>query len=197
MKSSKLFIKILITLLTTMLIPFVAIFSMFFLTEKMSQDLVMRSSERVLDQFFAVVDNTMSDAFYTAQRISNNKICQDYAYFAVTQPEKNTYQAIAVCNKLFEDVFVYYPVDDKIASGANGTADADTYFTGQYTNGEYDRAAFHEILEMDIYRPHVFSMGEHLCIGMRMPFLGSHMRDCMVVIVLKPQFVSDLMLKKV
>ena len=157
MKSSKLFIKILITLLTTMLIPFVAIFSMFFLTEKMSQDLVMHSSERVLGQFFAVVDNTMSDAFYTAQRISNNKICQDYAYFAVTQPEKNTYQAIAVCNELFEemgtlyhDVFVYYPVDDKIASGANGTADADTYFTGQYTNGEYDRAAFHEILEMDI-----------------------------------------------
>ena len=202
MKSSKLFINILITLLTAMLIPFFSIFSMFFLSEKMTQDLAIRSGERVLSQFFAVVDNTLLETSNTALRIAGNRLCQEYSYNALFQQEKTKHQVLEVCNELrgeittqYYDVFVYYPQDDRIASGVNGSVDADIYLASYYTSGAYAREDFDSILNMEVYRPHIFRMQEYLCVGMRAPVIGKSQRDFMIVMVLKPEFISNLMLK--
>lgn len=202
MKNSKLFLKILITLLTAMLIPFISILSMFFITEKASKDLSLRSGERVLSQFFAVVDNTLLNTSNTALKIAGNKQCERYSYFAISQPDQNAYQAIEVYNTLREemgnnyyDIFVYYAKDDRIISGANGSADADIYLQSHYAMGEYAREDFACVLNMETYRPHIFRMEKYLCVGTRVPFIGNRQREYTVVIVLKPEFISDLMMK--
>lgn len=204
MKKGSLVSKIVLTLVTAVLIPFLVVFGLLFYTEWSTQELINQSSDRVLSQFLFVVDNTMLEAFNTALSIGNNKQCQTYAQYAAHQPERTTFQTIVVRDELSErnnvkycDILVYYPKDDMVISAVNGAAAADDYFAANYPSGSYTREHFQSILEMEVARPHLFQLeGEqnYLCVGMRQIFSGNENRDFVVVLVMRPEYISGLTL---
>ncbi len=204
MKRGSLVSRIAFTLVTAVLIPFLVVFGLLFYTEWSTKELIYQSSNRVLTQFLFVVDNTMLEASNTALSIGNNKQCQTYAMYAAHQPEKTAYQTIVVRDELTErnnvkycDILVYYPKDDLVISAVNGAAIADDYFAANYALDGYDRENFKDILEMGVARPHVFRLeGEqtYLCVGMRQIFQGNEDRDFVVVLVMRPEYLSGLTL---
>lgn len=204
MKKGSLVSKIAFTLVTAVLIPFMVVFGMLFYTEWSTRELIYQSSNRVLTQFLFVVDNTMLEASDMALSIGNNKQCQAYSQYAVYQPEKAAHQTLAVKDELTErnnvkyhDIFVYYPKDDRVISSVNGSVTADDYLAANYAWGDYRREDFANILQMETVRPHVFKISgqqEYLCVGMRQNFRGNEDRDFIVVLVMRPEYISGLTL---
>ena len=204
MKKGSLFSKIAFTLVTAVLIPFVVVFGLLFYTEWSTKELIYQSSNRVLTQFLFVVDNTILEASDTALSIGINKQCQVYSQYAAFQPEKTSYQTLVVRDELAErnnvkyyDIFVYYPKDDRVISSVNGSALADDYFAANYAQSGYTREDFKNILQMQISRPHVLKIQgqqDYLCIGMRQTFRGNEDRDFVVVLVMRPEYISGLTL---
>lgn len=205
MKKESLIFKILTTMITAVLIPFMVVFGMLFYTEWSFRELTNQSSNRVLTQFLFVVDNIMLEASDTVLGIGNNKQCQAYSRFAAYQPEKTMYQALVVRDELTErnnvkyyDIFVYYPQDDQVISAMNGAAPADDYFAANYPSGSYSRDHYKDILQMEISRPHVFSIQgqkDYLCVGMRQSFRGNENRDFVAVLVMRPEYLGGLTLE--
>ena len=118
---------------------------------------ILLSNQNTLNQFFELIDTTLSEMEKTGYRITVNKVCQEHASYAAKGDSHMTYKVQEVINVLdelinegekYEDLFIYYPGNGRVISGIYGCLSVEDYASIFY-GGENNSASFWDILECE------------------------------------------------
>lgn len=110
------------------------------------------------------MDTVFEDIMEDIMKISFSKECSDYAKYTAYYKDKVALQSVQVKDILtsysreeYADLFVYYPYNDRVISGTNGSANAEYYYISNYADNTHDyRNEFYQLLECKNKRPYFF-----------------------------------------
>lgn len=185
-------------------VSLLAIIMMFAATYKIVKEQIMIASENTLHQFFRYVDGAADEANDLCASIAYAADFQQYSKQIVENPEKNTFYLSKVQQKLashrsekYYDIFAYYPAMDKIVSGIKGTLDWVSYCEVYYQDDDPEfLEAFRRVVDCEEKKPTWYGMTDQagrdfLCVSMRQSKYRSSKYDCVLVIVLNPDYVTE------
>lgn len=207
MKNKSFFYTILKCSLVMMILPLVTTILLFLWTENTMKDHIQQTSDRTLNQFLSLADQDMEDFRDACIALGENRECQKYASYGITDPDMMGYQALLVKQELMKlhdyrlaEILIYYPHTDRIISGPNGVASADDYFVSFFGDITDYRERFAAILECVSKQPILLSVDigeedETLCVAMRKKYIGDHQQDFIIVLMLQNNYLSELMEK--
>lgn len=205
------FYKSLVNFMLTLCVPILAILLIFIQAEQTVKEQIQVSNQSNLNQFFHLVDSIASEMKEVCISVTGSEECQNYAYYANKNQKKAPYQTLVVSQMLnnflrerYHDVFVYFPAEDRIISGANASLNTDFYYDTYYAKpkSEMDfREEFKEILECESKRPAFFVMNRnstdyYLCAAMKQTNYKEPELSYVVVVVLEPGFINQLIDKE-
>ena len=209
MKNKSFFTKILKYFLVTLILPFLTFILLYAYAERTIEDQIVLSSERVLTQFFALVDNVMGDVSQTCISVGSEKACSQHINDYMQDAGNNKYSAIKVQHMLrdgyredrFFDVLVYYPAMDQVLSQRNGSLSTKDYLISTYGREDYQQEQYSPLLDCDSPKPRISSFvgGDqqtYLCMSMRWFSVGYTDREYIVSIVFSPEFLASLMIQE-
>lgn len=199
------FVEIFMHMVLTLIIPFIIIILLCVQTEITIKNQILFFNQRILNNTFSIMDTVFEDIMEDIMKISFSKECSDYAKYTAYYKDKVALQSVQVKDILtsysreeYADLFVYYPYNDRVISGTNGSANAEYYYISNYADNTYDyRNEFYQLLECKNKRPYFFVMnseGEksYLCLAMRKTSKNTNL-DYIVAVVLKPEYLKNLM----
>ena len=208
-KSKSYFPKILRDFLITLIVPILALVLLYFQAEGIVKEQILLSNQNTLNQFFELIDTTLSEMEKTGYRITVNKVCQEYASYAAKGDSHMTYKVQEVINVLdelinegekYEDLFIYYPGNGRVISGINGCLSVEDYASIFY-GGENNSASFWDILECEKKSATLYVMESKkdtplLCVVMRKDFARNPAKDYVVVQVIEPNYLNRIMTRQ-
>ncbi len=187
-------------------VPILAIFFVYMQAESTVKNQIILSNQNTLNQFFRLMDSVTEEMRNICISVAGDTECVNYSYYAANYSERAPYQSLMVKNQLatyqnerYHDIFVYFPVNDKIISGVNSSLKADYYYDTYYAvSAEKDfREEFWEILEADARRPSFFVMNRessdyYLCVSMKQLDYRNSAQSYEVVVVLEQGYINQL-----
>lgn len=206
-KHKSYFYKFLAYFLMTLIIPVITISVLFLQAERKVQDEIILSNQSTLEQFFNVIDATAEEIRETCISVANNENCRTYAGYSVYQPERTPYRVYELKEILndfmrekYYDIFVYFPNEDRVISGANSSLASkyyyDTYYKKSGENGEIED--FMNILNTNDKRPaaHVIRTNQkkpYLCASMMQSNYQNPRLSYSIAVVIRPEYLNELM----
>lgn len=206
-KHKSYFYKFLAYFLMTLIIPVITISVLFLQAERKVQDEIILSNQSTLEQFFNVIDATAEEIRETCISVANNENCRTYAGYSVYQPERTPYRVYELKEILndfmrekYYDIFVYFPNEDRVISGANSSLTSkyyyDTYYKKSGENGEIED--FMNILNTNDKRPalHVIRTNQkkpYLCASMMQSNYQNPRLSYSIAVVIRPEYLNELM----
>lgn len=185
------------------LVPLIAIVMMFSVTYMTVRNQIIIASNNTLHQFFRYVDSATEEADDLCVTISCASDFQQYSKLIVENPERYTFYLSKVQQWLtshgsdkYYDIFVYYPEIDRIVSGIHGTLNLDRYGQVYYLSEDDGfQDAFRAIAQSKEKKPTWYGLSDgdkkdYLCVSMRQSLYRSNKYDCIVVVVLNPDYVT-------
>ncbi|MBR4059490.1 MAG: helix-turn-helix domain-containing protein [Lachnospiraceae bacterium] len=206
MKSKSLFSKYFIEFMLVLLIPMITIALMFIQARSTVVDLILTSSEEKMNQFFKRVDAVVEEGRDICLNIGSNEECRKYATYANVLPDKTTYQSVILqkflsnyMSEKYSDIFVYYPIEDKIVSAVNAVTTSKHYYEIYYEKNQNSFwEEFESILNCTSKKPVLKGMngkniGSYLCVSALQMSFSDDAYSYVVVLVMKPQYIQELM----
>lgn len=193
----------------TLFVPAMTILFLYMKAEQTVKNQILLSDHKTLNQFFRLLDATAEEMREVSIQIAANAEVQTYAMYSVYQPEKSTYQSWEVQRELknfdrskFSDLFVYFPLKDRVISSTRASITADYYFDTYYLQKNSDfREEYYQILNCDSRRPSFYAMNRgsrnaYLCAAMKQFNYKDPSLSYVVVVVLDPGYSNRLMEEK-
>lgn len=192
-----------IRFLMVFLVPLLAILMMFAVTYKTVQNQIVVASNNTLRQFFRYIDGAAEEANDLCVSIAYATDFQQYSKLIVENPEKNSFYLSQIQQRLkshasdkYYDIFAYYPAIDRVVSGIKGTLDLDRYCEVYYKKGDpLFLEAFRAIAENEEKKPTWYGLDDgqnsFLCVSLRQSRYRTSEHDCIVVVVLNPDYVTE------
>ena len=149
MRQKSFFVQLLQNFMLTLFVPIASVLLIYFYAEYSIENQITESSQKSLNQFFSAIDTTVEEMRDTCISLLSNDQCSLYAYYTQFKPGKTAYQAKVLSDALknvsqpkYADVFVYFPSDGRIVSGAHASTEAAHYFNSYYNDlGLIDKTA--------------------------------------------------------
>lgn len=172
------------------------------------QTQIVLSSERMLTQFFALVDNVMDEVSQTCISVGSEDVCVRHIESRLKDAENNKYSSVEVHNMLkeyknekFYDVLVYFPQIDQVISITNGTLTSQEYLVSTYGRKILLPDQYSPLLNCNTPRPQIGAFvgadqQTYLCMNMHWSTVGYPEREYVVSIVFDPEYLSSLMIQE-
>ena len=208
MKNKSLFSQILKYFLVTMILPFLTFFLLYGYAENTLEEQINLSSQRMLTQFFALVDNVMDEVSQTCISVGSESVCVEHIEGNLKDPANNKYSSIKVKKMLDEymdeklfDVLVYFPRINQVISARNGTLTSQEYLISTYDRQDYQADRYSPLLDCHVPRPQIGAFvgadqQTYLCMNMHWSTIGYPDREYVVGIVFEPEYLSSLMIQE-
>jgi len=178
---------------------------------KLVKEQIQISSQNTLQQFFYRIDEIVKETYEICVTIGNNKKCMQYPRHAEQKPDKTTFEIWEIVNNVlnkyegekYHDVFVYFPMDDRIVSGVNGSLKLNQYYDVFYKESNEDddgsrRDKFEELVKCTSGIPMLYSMGDdgansYLCMAMKKYKSKEEKNNYTVVVVFDKSYISNVL----
>lgn len=208
MKNKSLFAKILKYFLATMILPFLAFLLLYGYAANTLEEQITLSSESMLTQFFALVDNVMEDYSQTCITVGSENVCIQHIAGNLSSPNSSKYSGIMVRNMLKKyqdekifDVMVYFPKLDQVISQRNGVLTSEEYLLSTYGRGEFQAERYSPLLNCKSPTPQLSAFfgadqQKYLCMNMRWTTIGSPESEYVVGVVFSPSYLESLMIQE-
>ena len=203
-KTKSYFPRIFRDFLITLIVPIISLALLYLQAGNSIREQILISNKNTLNQFFELIDTTISEMEWIGYTITNRKECRDYGLYAATGNRRLTSQVPNIIqiledavNEKYHDLLIYYPGNGRIMSGRYGSMDWEGY-ASVYYDGEKREQQFKEILECDTKGVSLYVMqqeGEEplLCMAMRKKIVGDHAKDYVIVQILEPKYLDRIM----
>lgn len=189
--------------LLVLCVPIITIFLLYFQAEKSVEKQIVSANNNTLYQFFRLIDEELDEMRNLVVTLGSDETCITYAQYALTSPDKTGYQGVLLHdtlskynNEKYEDIFIYFPYEDRVASGTHSILDKERYWETYYSGCDY--ADFVKELECQSFQPVLCSIdGEeqsYLCVAMRSRRGRDPLRDFVVVVVMRPSYLEKTMM---
>ena len=205
-RSKSYFYKYFISFLIMLVVPMLTTALIFVHAQGLVKEQIQIASRKTLNQFFERLDDTIEEGYNICVTIASNEKCKQYPRYVNLKQGKTTYQTWEIRNLLsnyggekYHDIFVYYPIDDRIISGTRSSLTLDLYYDIFYDDDKYEfREEFRAVAESEYGKPMLCSMkgkgiDSYLCIAMNQRGSGSKENSFTVVVVLNQNYVADVL----
>lgn len=205
-RSKSYFYKYFISLLIMLVVPMLTTALIFVHAQGVVKEQIQIASRNTLNQFFERLDDTLEEGYNICVTIANNEKCKQYPRYVNLKQGKTSYQTWEIMNLLsnygrekYHDIFIYYPIDDRIISGTRSSLTLDLYYDIFYHDDEREfREEFRAVAESEYGKPMLCSMkgkeaDSYLCIAMN--YRGSRNKEnsFTVVVVLDQNYVAEVL----
>lgn len=198
--------KFFLSFIVVLLVPMLTILLIFLSSQSIIREQILRSSSNTLYQFFNRVDAVLDDVQDICLSIVNNNDYKLYSRNLIDQFDRRTFNALKLqqhmssymSEKLY-DIFEYYPNKDYVISTKSSSMNLRSYYDLYYGDAEIDFwEEFKEIAETSYKKPTLCSMNResdetYLCLAMRQANYREEKYDCVIVVVLNPEYVRELL----
>lgn len=183
-------------------IPIITIFLLYVQAENIVEKQIVSENNNILNQFFRLIDEELYEMRNQVVTLGRDETCVTYAQYMLTAPDKTGYQGVLLKNALaeyvdekYEDIFVYFPYDDRVVSGIHSNLNKERYWETYYRSCDF--GDFEEELDCQSFQPVLCSIdGEeqsYLCVAMRSRNGRNPLRDFVVVVVMRPSYLERIM----
>lgn len=191
-----------------MILPFLTFFLLYGYAENILEEQITLSSERMLTQFFALVDNVMDEVSQTCISVGGEDVCVGHIEGNLKDPANNKYSSVKVykmlreySNEKFFDILVYFPKMDQVVSLKNGTLTSQEYVVSTYDRQNYQADRYSPLLSCNSPKPQIGAFvgadqQTYLCMNMHWSTIGYPEREYVVGIVFDPEYLSSLMIQE-
>lgn len=205
MKSKSHFYKYFSSYLVILIAPLLTIVLLFGHSQELVKEQIQIANNNTLNQFFERIDEMVKNAHDICVTIANNQKCMQYPRYAAERPGKTTFETWEISKVLYEytgepyyDIFIYYPIDNRIISGRNASSTLDVYYELFYEREDDFREEFREVAECTSGKPIICSMNgkgveSYLCVAMRQGNLKKENNSYVVVAVFERDYISDIL----
>lgn len=203
------FYQYLFNFMCTLFVPVLAMGLIYARAESTVRRQVIVSSTNALNRFFNTVDAKAESMRNICIGVANTDECIAYAAFLGTPGVNKAYQGVKTMNALREfrqeglyDVFVYYPEDNLIISGFNGSLKPKYYYDSYYYSiqdqkkGDGCWEEFQSMIQYSSKKPEFFVLNpgkdRYLCMAVRHQGNNGANSGYVAVVVLQPNFMEEL-----
>lgn len=183
-------------------VPIITIFLLYIQAERSVEKQIVSANNNTLNQFFRLIDAEIEEIKNLVIALGSDEKCITYAQYAVDSPDKTGYQGVLIRNSLaeygdekYEDVFVYYPYEERVVSGTHSILNKERYWETYYKSCEF--SDFETILNCQSFKPVLCSINSdeqsYLCVAMRKRNGRNPKRDFVVVVVMRPAYLEKIM----
>lgn len=199
--------------LLTFAIPIAVVLIFNMLTQYVVKNQVVVSSEKILNQFFNVLDERFNAVVEDAHAIAKEESLRIYARLSAQESEKRFYIRLPIkdmlndynINNVYEDVLVYFAFDDYVISGAfnkvGGTKSIREYARAGYTEDENFLTAFEEIVKCESIVPQFKTIRteteEYLCVSVKQRLTKDISQNYTVTLMMDKRFWDSQIGEKV
>lgn len=189
-----------------LIVPFITIVLLFGNAQNLIKGQIQIASNNTLNQFFERIDDMVKGSYEICVTIANNNKCAQYLWHASQKPGQTSYEIWEIYNILgdyagekYQDIFIYYPIDDRIISGQNSSLSLDSYYDIHYSEKNTDfKEEFYELIECTSGKPVIYSMNgsgkdAYLCMAMRQGGTRNEEKSYTVVVVFDQDYVSNIL----
>lgn len=203
LKSKSFFYKYFTSYSIILIVPFLTIVLLFISSQKLVKEQIHLANNNTLKQFFERVDDIVKGAYADCVEISNQQMFIEYPDYVQQRSGKTTFETWEISKALasyigerYHDVFIYYPIDNRIVSGRNASVNIDKYYDIYYDEkGNYFGEEFRNLAKSTSGKPIICSMNgkgtdSYLCVAMK---YGRESQGFTVVIVFDRSYISGIM----
>lgn len=198
--------------LLTFAIPIAVILLFNVITQHVVKNQVVVSSEKILNQFFNVLDERFNAVIEDARAIVKEEDLRIYARLSAQESEKRFSVRLPIkdmlydynIDKIYEDVLVWFTSEDYVISGAlkvGGTKSIREYARVGYTEEESFLTAFEEIVKCESIVPQfkTISVGteEYLCVSVKQRLTKDVSQNYAVTLMMDKSFLERQIGEKV
>lgn len=189
-------------------VPLLTIVLLFSQSQKLVKEQIQIASHNTLKQFFERIDDIVKDSYEICITIANDQKCKQYPRYAELRPDKTTYETWELSGMLrnyagerYHDIFVYYPIDDRVVSAQNSSLKLDMYYDVYYANNSAEdenafREEFRKLAECTSGRPMLYNLegtDSYLCMAMRWMNSRNEDNSYTIVVVFDQKYISNIL----
>lgn len=192
--------------LTVLFAPMLTVALVFMISQNIIRKQIVLSSSNTLYQFFNRVDVVLDDVQDICLSVVNNSEYKFYSRNLINQFDRRTFNALKLqqqmscymSEKLY-DIFEYYPNKDYVISAKSSSMNLRSYYDLYYGDAEIDFwEEFKDVVETPCKKPTLYSMNResdetYLCLAMRQVNYREEKYDCVIVVVLNPEYVREVL----
>ena len=183
-------------------VPIITIFLLYIQSVRSVEKQIVSANNNTLHQFFRLIDAEIEEMKSLVIALGSDEKCITYAQYAVDSPNKTGYQGVLLSKALseygdekYEDIFVYYPYEDRVVSGTHSILNKGRYWETYYKASEFTE--FEKSLDCQSFKPVLCSISSdeqsYLCVAMRKRNGRNPQRDFVVVVVMRPSYLEKIM----
>lgn len=205
-RSKSYFYKYFISFLIMLVVPMLTTALIFVHAQGLVKEQIQIASRNTLNQFFERLDDTLEEGYNICVAIASDEKCKQYPRYVNLRQGKTSYQTWEIKNLLdnywgekYHDIFIYYPIDDRIISGTRSSLTLDLYYDIFYHDDEHEfREEFRAVAESEYGKPMLCSMkgkeaDSYLCIAMNYRGIRNKENSFTVVVVLDQNYVAEVL----
>ena len=198
--------KFFMSFVTVLFVPMLTIALIFLASQSTIRQQIVTASQNTLYQFFSRVDDVVNEARNISVSIINSGDGMFYSKKIIDQFEKRALYSWKIKQLLgnhmrekYEDIFVYYPDKDYIVSAQYASMNLKSYYELYYAGEDVDFwEDFRAVAESPTKKPMLYCVNvdtsdSYLCISMRQSSYRREKYDYVLVVVLKPDYVRELL----
>lgn len=198
--------KFFLSFIMVLFVPMLTIALIFVSSQSIIREQILSASQNTLNQFFLRVDDVLGEVQDICVTIVNSNDSKSYSKKIVDQFDKRAFYARKVQEQLkgymgekYLDIFEYYPGKDYVISANNASMDLESYYKLYYGgNGNDFWEEFQSVAQTSRKKPVLLSMNgkssdSYLCVAMRQTNYKDEKYDYVLVVVLRPGYVTELL----
>lgn len=198
--------KFFMSFMIVLLVPMLTIALIFLSSQSIIRSQILRASQNTLHQFFLRVDEILDEVQDICVTVGNDSDSKLYTGKIVDQFESRAYYVMKIQQQLYShmgekyvDIFEYYPEKNYVISAKNAAIELESYYRLYYSDGENDfLEEFKSVAQTSYKKPVLLSMNgkssdSYLCVAMRQTSYKDDRYDYVLVVVLKPDYVKELL----
>lgn len=198
--------KFFLSFIMVLFVPMLTIALIFVSSQSIIREQILSASQNTLNQFFQRVDDVVGEAQDICVTIVNNSDSKASSKKIVDQFDKRAFYAVKIQQQLktymgekYLDIFEYYPGKDYVISANNSAMNLESYYKLYYKDkGDDFWEEFKSVAETSDKKPVLLSMNgrssaSYLCVAMRQLNYKDEKYDYVLVVVLRPGYVTELL----
>ena len=198
--------KFFLSFIMVLFVPMLTIALIFLSSQSIIREQILKSSQNTLHQFFQRIDDVLEEVQDICATIVNSSDSKSYSRKIIDQFDKRAFYVAKMQQQLksymgekYFDIFEYYPGKGYVISANNGAMNLDSYYKLYYSDEGNDFwEEFKSVAQTDDKKPVLLSMNgrssdSYLCVAMRQYRYRNEKYDYVLVVVLKPRYVTELL----
>lgn len=185
-------------------VPIITIIILYIQAENSVNKQIISANNNTLNQFFRLIDAEIEEMKNLVIEIGGDEKFVTYAQYAVDAPNKTGYQGVLLNKALieygdekYEDIFVFYPYENRVVSGVKSLLNKERYWETYYNSCDYNE--FVSVLECPSFQPVLCSIDtkngdSYFCVAMRKRNNRNPQRDFVVVAIMRPSYLEKMMI---